>query len=579
MRGRMRSSMKGALTVGGLLALLVGAFAVLVARTPDGAPGDASPPVDAAGAGAVEPQAPDGASGGDQAGTDPAGTGVVSDPTAGDGVRLLTGLTAEVGPEGVTLVWRVDEARAGSIAGFTCVYRTPAHIELGVAGAVPCGPEPSPAASRSVTVGGLPEYGDYLFELVAETVAGESVPWPDRALQTRIEVTEELAGPPGAAVTGEGPLVVSCRPGDSAGPWSLDRIVSAAHLTHYPGSGWGPAGDPAESPEWPEPTPLADLMAEAGIEAEQFRRAISGEDSEAQAQTFADERFAEAVARAGRGTKALLRPGGDGGHELRLHSSYPFGDDYAFGPDHAVAGWADAAHPALWPELRNRTGCPPSSRPDATHDVALALAYDAGAGRSLAHAGYGWWAVSPVGLFAHRIVATKAGLSFGETASGQPEAGARWSGRLTGHLFWDGRRWAVAGDVVLALAPGGGAPGLAGRVENLVLAPIDPKTLEPAATEQAHLAALELGDGERTGQDGAWSGPLTLEAAGGGLAGFPAPDVFRGDWLAEVHGPAGVEAAGRLRLWTPLPAGADPAEDWPAQAVLVAGFGAVLTSP
>ena len=62
--------------------------------------------------------------------------------------------------------------------------------------------------------------------------------------------------------------------------------------------------------------------------------------------------------------------------------------------------------------LWNRAECPPLHRPDGTHDVALALSGEAGGGRRLAHSGYGWWAVAPVGMFPERVVATKGGLSF-----------------------------------------------------------------------------------------------------------------------------------------------------------------------
>ena len=520
-----------------------------------------------------------------------AAPGFAGAATAQDAPRLLTGMGAEAGPAGVRLTWAVDESRADRIAGFTCVYRTPGHLETGAPGSVACAPEPSPAGARALTVAGLPEYGEYLFELVALTGPGPGIPWPLRALQARVAVTEELAGAasPGRAVTGTGPLVESCRPAATASrrPWRLDEIVSAAHLTHFPGRGWGPAGDPAAPPEWPEPTPLPALVAAAGLDAGPVRQALAGEgmDREALARTLADERFAGAVARAGLGTKALLRRGRDGGHELRLHSSYPFGDDYAFGAAHAVPGWGDDAHPALRPALWNRTDCPPAGRPNAIHDVALALADEAGGGRRLAHAGYGWWAVAPVGMSPERIVATQGGLSFGVPASGLPGdglsgAGARWTGRLAGHLFWDRRRWAVAGEVSLELLPGG-TPRLSGRVENLALAPVDAKTLESAAGPGARLPALALGAGRQTegaGPSGAWSGALTLEtagaAAGEALAGFPAAGAFRGDWLAALHGPVGAELAGRLRLWTPLPAGADPSVGWPGQAVLVAGFGA-----
>ena len=507
--------------------------------------------------------------------------------------RLLTGLTAEAGPEGVALAWEVDESRAERIAGFTCVYRTPGHLETGAPGTVSCGPEPS-AGARALTVAGLPEYGEYLFELVALTGPGPGVPWTLRALHVRVAVTEALAGAagPGRAVTGAGPLVESCRPPPTATPrpWRLDEIVSAAHLTHYPGRGWTPAGDPATPPEWPEPTPLPELVAAAGLDAGPVRRILSGVGADAQAdaaalaRTLADQRFVDTVTRAGLGAKALLRPGPDGGHELRLHSSYPFGDDYAYAPAHAVPGWADATRPALRAALWNRTACPPEGRPDAIHDVALALAADAGGGRRLAHAGYGWWAVAPVGLFPERIVATQGGLSFGAPAAELPEAGTLWTGLLAGHLFWDRRRWAVAGEVSLELLPGDGAPRLAGRVEDLVLTPIGARNLEPAEGPVGRLAALTLAAGSRTHgnlpeTEDPWSGALSPDATNETSAkapdGFPAADAFRGDWRTTVHGPGGAEAAGRLRLWTPLGADADPANDWPRQAVLVAGFGAV----
>ena len=444
----------------------------------------------------------------------------LSGTAAADGApRLLTGLTAEAGPAGVRLAWTVDESRANRIAGFACVYRTPGHLKTGAPGSVACGSVPAPAGARALTVAGLPEYGDYLFELVALAGSGPAIPWPRRALQVRVTVTEALAGAagPGRAVTGAGPLVEACRPADAASrrPWRRGEIVSAAHLTHFPGQGWGPAGDPAAPPEWPEPTPLPALVAAAGLDAGPVRQALAGGDMdrEALARTLADRRFAGAAARAGLGTKALLRRGSAGGRVLRLHSSYPFGDDYAFGAAHAVPGWADAARPALWPALWNRADCPPAGRPNATHDVALALADDVGGGRRLAHAGYGWWAVAPVGMFPGRIVATQGGLSFGAPAVELPESGARWTGRLAGHLFWDRRRWAVAGAVSLELLAGGGAPRLAGRVENLVLAPIDAKSLEPVAGPDARLPALALGAGRRTqgaGPAGAWSGALAL---------------------------------------------------------------------
>ncbi len=508
--------------------------------------------------------------------------------------HLLTGLTADVGLAGVRLTWTVDESRAGRIVGFSCVYRTPGHLKTGVPGSVACSPSPISADRRALTVVGLPEYGDYLFELVALIGSEPGIPWTLRALQVRIEVTEALAGAagPDQIVTGAGPLVESCRPDATARrPWHLNEIVSASHLTHFPGRGWTPAGDPDAPPEWPEPTPLPELLAKAGLDAEPVRQTLVGDetDSEELAQVLGDEQFAAVVARAGRLTKALLRQDPAGERILRLHTSYPFGDDYAFGAAHAVPGWTDASRQALSPMLWNRVDCPPANRPNAIHDVALALADDAGGGRQLEHAGYGWWAVAPVGLFPERIVATQGGLSYGAPVSGTvageaQEAGTHWTGRLAGHMFWDQRRWAVAGEVSLELPTVVGSQ-LVGRIENLVLAPIDAKSLEPVTRPDARLPALALGAGHRkegVGQKGTWSGALIVETAtdaeGAALAGFPDADAFRGDWLAALHGPDGAEVAGRLRLWTPLPEGADPANGWPQQAVLVAGFGAARTS-
>ena len=506
-------------------------------------------------------------------------------PAAAQDARLLTGLSAEVGPDGVTLAWTVDESRVDRVLGFTCVYLTPGHLETGVGGGVPCDPVQSPADARGRTVAGLPEYGDYDFELVVlESKDGPAIPWPERALRLRVAVTEERAGAagPGRAVTGTGPLVEACWPDDALPrrPWRLDDIVSAAHLTHYPGNGWTPGGDPAVAPDWPEPRPAAELMTEAGVDAKPLRRALAGEgvDREAVERMLAEARSRGALSALGAGMKALLRPGPQGGHDLRLHSSYPFGDDYAFGAAHAVPGWADAAHPAAWPALWNRVDCPPAGRPEATHDVALALATAIGGGRTLAHAGYGWWAVAPVGMFPERVVATKGGLSWGAPASEPPAEGTRYTGRVSGHLFWDKRRWALAGDVELELT--GGEPRLAGRIANVVLAPLDPRTLAPAAGAPERLPELRLEAGAEDG--GAWSGATVMTATpaatlGGSPPGFPAAAAFEGDWRAAAHGPGAVEAAGRLRLWTPLPDEADPTTDWPRQAVLVAGFGAART--
>ena len=516
-----------------------------------------------------------------------------------DGARLLTALTAEAGPAGVSLVWTVDETRADHIAGFTCVYRTPGHLKTGVSGAVPCASDAAAADARSRAVAGLPEYGDYDFELVAvEKAGGPAIPWPLRALRVRVAVTEALAGAPGPgrAATGTGPLVESCGPGDgsTASPaaagdteaprsWRLAEIVSAGHLTHYPGRGWTAGGDAGAAPDWPRMPRLTDPTADAGLDPERVRRALAGagaEAAEAAQRMVADARFDAVLARAGAGTKALLRPGRDGGRELRLHTAYPFGADYLFEARHAVPGWADAAHAAAWPGLWNRVDCPPEHWPDGTHDVALALSDAAGGGRRLAHSGYGWWAVAPVGMYPERIVAAKAGLSFGEPApesSALPTAtGSAWRGRLSGHLFRDRRRFAVAGDLTLTLEGTGAAARLAGRIDNVVLASLDHASLQPEAVPPVPWRAFAL-DAD-TARDGAWSGAVRLdEDPRTGDEGMPAADAFLGDWRAAAYGPDAGEITGRLRLWTPLAEGADPRAAWPGQAVLVAGFGGVRT--
>ena len=71
------------------------------------------------------------------------------------------------------------------------------------------------------------------------------------------------------------------------------QVVSAAHLTHYPGRGWSPAGDPAAVPEWPEPTPIAALIRDAGLDPEPLREALSGTgaDAAALARTLGDRPF------------------------------------------------------------------------------------------------------------------------------------------------------------------------------------------------------------------------------------------------------------------------------------------------
>lgn len=489
----------------------------------------------------------------------------VAAATEGDATRLLTGLTAEAGPDGVALAWTVDERRAEGIAGFSCVYRTPGHLRTGVSGAVPCGPD-SDAAARGRTVAGLPEYGEYLFEVVVETTPGLAIPWPQRALNVTVAVTEELAGPPGVAVTGAGPLVVGCGPDGDAGPaWRRDQIVSAEHLSHPPGPGWIAGGDSTVAPDWPEPPTFRELMGEARL-----ARALDAPDG-----ADAAAAVRAVLARADR-TKALLRSGADGGWELKLHSSYPFGGAYAYAPRHAVPGWADPDDRVLRPRLYNRTSCPPPEAPDATHDVALALADSAVDDRRLRHAGYGWWTVAPVGVLPERVVAAKAGLSFGEPTDAPPETGSVWRGRLSGHLFFDGRRWALAGDAVLEFGLGDGEPALAGRIDNIALAPLDAKSLHPAAGDPGRLPALLLEVGF-TGEHG-WSGAVRMDSSAPVTApeGLPGPVAFQGDWQAAVHGPGAAEVAGRLRLWT-LADGGDAAEAWRTQAVLAAGFGAVRT--
>ena len=508
--------------------------------------------------------------------------------------RLLTGLVADVAPGGVTLRWSVDESRAHRITGFSCVFRSPGHIELEVSGALDC-PTGKPLGpdARSATLTGLPEFGDYDFEMVAQLAAGTGDPvyWGERALRLRVAVTEALAGPagPAQAVSDTGPVVTGCGPGDGPGvatddrPWQLGQIVSDTHLTHYPGRGWSAGGDPHTPPDWPEPRPLAELLDEAGLDGDIVDQAAEGtseEQAAAAAALLTDEGGAATVALISARTKALLRPGIDAGWELRLHSGYPFGADYIYEPAHAVAGWGDPAHPTVWPALYERTDCPPPSQPDATHDVTLALSHDA-AGGLLAHSGYGWWAVAPVGLFPERIVATQGGLSWGDPAAETPAAGARWEGRLSGHLLWDRRRFAVAGHASFELVRQGGELHLVGRIEEVVLSSLDLESLAPGdgpplpwRTLRLDIPAAAAGDATPA----AWSGAVRVDpAAPDGSPAMPGPGAFAGDWQAAAYGPGAVEIAGRLRLWTPLADGADPLTEWPAQAVLVAGFGAERT--
>ncbi len=522
-------------------------------------------------------------------------------------------------------MWTVDEARAERVNGFSCVYRTPAHLELGVSGAVPCGPPAggaeathtalSPAAARTRVVGGLPEFGDYDFEVVANVDPGEVIEWPMRALRVRVEVTPEFAGPPGLdrAVTGTGPLVTGCGPdggpGDaSAGrPWQLDQIVSAAHLAHYPGRGWSGGGDPAAPPEWPDPPSLATVFEEAGLDGQALQQVMTdpGADRGSARAVITANSALGPLDRASVGTKALLRRGVSGsagaggtngsagaggangagyGWELRLHSSYPFGADYVYEPDHAVPGWDDAGHPVAWPQLWNLEDCPPPQWPSATHDVALALSDDA-AGRRLEHSGYGWWAVAPVGPMPERIVATKGGLSYGDPAPtplARPAAPtATYVGRASGHLFFGLQRYALAGDLTLTLEQTGDGDGdgdttqLTGRIDNVVFVALDHDSLELLPGPPVEWRSLTLDAGAPAPAAGVWSGaarvdgdtPLTDSL------GLPPADAFTGDWRAEAYGPLAQEITGRLRTWTPLPEGAHPVQGWPAQALIVVGFG------
>ena len=449
----------------------------------------------------------------------------------------------------------------------------------------------SPGASRREArariIAGLPEYGEYDFELVAaEAPGGPGIPWPLRALRVLVTVTEDLAGPAGAgrAVTGAGPLVESCGHDDGTAetapslPWRLDDIVSAAHLTHYPHRGWTAGGDAAAPPDWPEPPSMSELIGRAGRgDTSSLRQALieAGADAEKIAAVIARAEFEPVLARAAAGTKGVAahragrRPRAAAALQLSVRRRL------------RVRGEARRARlgrrpttPRRRAELRHRVDCPPPKRPNATHHVALALSDDAGGGRRLAHSGYGWWAVEPVGMFPERIVATKAGLSRGDPAPLPPEAPASWRGRLSGHLFWNKRRFAVAGEAVLALEGAGGAARLSGRIDNIALAPLDLGTLRPETGPPLPWRSLLLH--AAPARDGAWSGAALADARNppGAPANMPGAEAFRGDWRASAYGPAADEVAGRLRLWTPLAAGADPVTEWPGQALLVAGFGA-----
>ena len=479
-------------------------------------------------------------------------------PSAG-GDRLLTGLSGGVGESELVLAWTVDEARAHRLIGFRCVYRSPSQLRTGVGDVELCNPPLASANARSLALSGLPEYGEYAFEVTAETdTGGPAIPWPERALRLRVTVPEGSA----AVTAGGAPLAETCGPAPGAPEraWSVADIVTDTFLLNLPGWGWFGAGEAARRP-LSEP---ADLAA-------------GGDGPRA---TMADAHL---------DTKALLRPGAGGGHELRLHTSYPFLASYAFDATRRVAGWNDPGHAAAWPELFLRKTCPPERWGYATHDVALALATTAG-DRALKHAAYGWWAVSPVGLLPGRLMCCQGGLSQGDGAvpGDLPAAGGRWRGRTTGHVFATQRRWALSGDIELRLTLVDGAPAVTGRIDNVRLAPLDPKTLTPLKSVPAHWNSLTLApvplDGAAFG-----AGTLTISApntapepAGDG----PVADGLQGDYAGAFHGPGAAETAGTWRLWTPLEhidlqhidpsAGRD--ERWRRQAVIVGGFGALRTA-
>ena len=130
----------------------------------------------------------------------------------------------------------------------------------------------------------------------------------------------------------------------------------------------------------------------------------------------------------------------------------------------------------------------------------------------------------------------------------------------------------------LTLASEDDGTSLSGHIENIVLEPLDGKTVQPTTHERADLPALILEPGTAIGD--MWSGvvrvaPIEVKTAPDG---FPEAGSLVGDWHASVHGPTASEAAGRLRLWTPLNEDADVKVAWSSQAILVAGFGAIVTT-
>ena len=367
-------------------------------------------------------------------------------------------------------------------------------------------------------------------------------------------------------------------------PWSVRDIVTDCFLTHAPGLGWNPGG---ENERLPLPETLADFatlvqggeelleaMAESGRdprEIEKLEEILSGNPS-----------TNEVLAEVHFDTKALLRPG-EGGHELRFHTRYPFHGAYAFGPGDRVEGWADAQSAFVWPDLFRVREREPEREGwrYALHTVTLAWTSAAGDGTALDYGAYGWWTVAPVGVFPQRILAVKGGFDFG-IASGlenAPVDGAVWRGRATGHVFSDLRRWVLSGDAVLEAERDAGGVTLSGRIENVRVVPLDPETLTPVTAEAGVWHTLELGpvrlDGAARQRGGITLTGPTVEAAG--FAG-PSPENSRSDWTGMFYGPEATEVAGQWRLWTP-PGGTSAdghvsEEQWRRQVLVVGGFGA-----
>ena len=225
----------------------------------------------------------------------------------------------------------------------------------------------------------------------------------------------------GARSPVSGPLVEGCGPEDGAdatrraAPLAARRRSSRRRTSPTtPARGWSAGGDAsAAPPAWPDMPPMTDLMAETGMDPAPVRRAIGRRRHRPSRGAGARRWPTPASTPCWRGprraTKALLRPGRDGGRELRLHTSYPFGSDYLFEAEHAVPGWGDAEPPgclagAVEPDQTARR----STGPTAPTTWRWRSPTPPADGRRLAHSGYGWWTVAPVGMFPERIVAAKA---------------------------------------------------------------------------------------------------------------------------------------------------------------------------